>query len=144
MILRRLRYPLVGGLFFFASALFGAGPYQFYPIIPCRFLDTRPNAALASGEVRHYTVTGSPCNIPASAKAVVFNFAVLPTVVGHFAAVPYGANPAATSTINWSAGETAIANGATLLLGPSPHISVMAAVPGGTAHLLIDVTGYFQ
>src|SRR5262252_8820339 len=59
-----------------------AGPYQFFSITPCRLADTRnPNGVyggppLVPNVVRSYPVTGN-CGIPATAKAVVFNFTVV-------------------------------------------------------------------
>ena len=52
------------------------------------------------------------------------------------------------SDINAAAGEPAIANGAIVPLttDPSFNISLIygTAVSGGTAHVILDVTGYFQ
>ena len=51
------------------------------------------------------------------------------------------------STINASAGEPALANGAIvpLTVDPTFNVSVVyGTAGGGTTHVILDVTGYFQ
>ena len=57
---------------------------QFYPLTPCRVLDTR-NANgdlggpyLVSGQERDFPVLESTCNIPSTAQAYSMNFTVVP------------------------------------------------------------------
>jgi hypothetical protein len=61
---------------------------------------------------------------------------------------PFLTPPPLVSTINAAAGEPAIANGAIvpLTIDVANNISVVygTAASGGTAHLILDVTGYFQ
>ncbi len=127
----------------------GAGPYAFYALNPCRILATRlvPGVPLNSGTQYNYKVVGL-CGVPLSAKAVFLNVAVVsPTVGTFFNVYPYPGPSPGTSTVNVNAGERALANGAVVSMGSDPAFQVSAifgAGPGGTAHLVLDVMGYFQ
>jgi hypothetical protein len=72
---------------------------------------------------------------------------VSPTAAGFVAAYPYPGPFPGISTINVNAGEPALANGAIVPLGLdyTYELSVVyGTAGGGTTHLVIDVTGYFQ
>jgi hypothetical protein len=137
----------------FSSAARAAGPFQFYSVTPCRLADTRnPNGltggpALAGQGVRSFPVVGL-CGVPATAQAAVLNVTVVaPTGGGHVRIWPYNATMPLVSTINFDPGEPAIANGAIVPLSSDPTLSIstfLGASSGNTAHLVIDVTGYFQ
>jgi ELWxxDGT repeat protein len=118
-------------------------PLNFYTLTPCRAVDTRSTAALASGEVRTLTLAAG-CGIPADAKAVAVNLTVLEASgIGHLTAWPSGAAEPATSVLNFVPGR-ARANNAILALGGG-SVDVQAVVGGGGgAQMLIDVSGYFQ
>lgn len=87
-----------------------------------------------------------------TAKAAVLNVTVVsPSGTGHLTIFPYAPGPPVVpliSTINFSAGESALANGAIVPLANDTnlHVSVSPSIAGGSGqvHLLIDVTGYFQ
>lgn len=69
-----------------------------------------------------------------------------PTRGGHLQIHPAGQPVPDTSTINFNAGQTR-ANNAVLTLGTSAGLTVVPAVfsgSGGTAHLVLDVVGYFE
>jgi hypothetical protein len=135
-----------------AEAL-GAGPYSFYPITPCRVVDTRTglggyNTVMPNGVVRTFTIKGaSPCFIPTSAAAVAFNVTVAdPANAGFVAIWPYGAPYPNVSTINFISGEN-LANGAIVpVTAGSPDLNVVAAFEAGASgvNLILDITGYFQ
>lgn len=138
------------------STASAAGPFQFYSVTPCRIADTRnpSNAqgtggpALAAGAVRNFPVVGV-CGVPSDAKAAALNVTVVsPTLEGFIKIWPYNTPMPPVSTINFAAGEPAIANGAIvpLTVNPTFQISVVygTAVPGGSTHLILDVTGYFK
>ena len=67
---------------YFSSA--SGSTLAFYPLTPCRVLDTRkPNGNLGgpylqSGQKRDFPVLESNCNIPGSAQAYSLNFTVVP------------------------------------------------------------------
>jgi hypothetical protein len=138
------------------STASAAGPFQFYSVTPCRIVDTRNPSngqgtggpALAAGAVRNFPVVGF-CGVPSDAKAAALNVTVVsPTLEGFIKIWPYNTPLPAVSTINFAAGEPAIANGAIvpLTVDPTFQISVVygTAVPGGNTNLILDVTGYFK
>jgi len=143
----------VGVALAFSSAAQAGGPFQFFSVTPCRIVDTR-NAngvtggpALAGQATRSFPVVGL-CGVPATAQAAVLNVTVVaPTGGGHVRIWPYNATMPLVSTINFDPGEPAIANGAIVPLSSDPTLSIstfLGASSGNTAHLVIDVTGYFQ
>jgi hypothetical protein len=148
----RFAFLLVAAILLTVSAASASGPYQFYSVTPCRIVDTRVAnmgaPALVSYSPRSFKITNTPCGIPPEAKAVAFNVtAVSPTLGGFFTVWPYNTALPGISTINFNAGEAAIANGAIVPLSsdPSLQISVVygTSVAGGSAHVIFDVTGYF-
>jgi len=154
----RLQHGLALALLFTASApAIADGPFQFFPITPCRVVDTRnqngTNAgpAITANQTRKFRIQGN-CGIPVGAKAVSLNITVVsPGSAGWLGVYPV-TGFSGTSTINFDTGEFAIANGAIVPVSP---VSVAADMDSsafwgnyaGTApqtHLVLDVTGYFQ
>jgi len=127
------------------------GPYQFHSLTPCRVTDTRQGtpSPLTDQGTRTFPVQGV-CSVPVGAKAVAVNLtAVGPTGAGYLTLFPTGITRPVVSSLNYSAGEPALANGAIVpLADQSSHandLSVFAkVVGGGTVHVVIDVTGYFE
>ncbi|HVF58841.1 MAG TPA: hypothetical protein VNJ70_03400 [Thermoanaerobaculia bacterium] len=137
----------------------GEGPYQFYAVSPCRVADTRntPNGLNAGPVIfdyspRQFKVQGN-CGIPVGAKAATLNITVVaPTAAGWLAISPSNVWFSGFSTINFNTGESVIANGAIVPLSSNnadlhiiwgdtetPNIS-----NNNTAHVVLDVTGYFE
>jgi hypothetical protein len=117
-------------------------------VVPCRLVDTRgPNGpfagpALSANDPRTFAVNPL-CGIPASALALAVNVTVVdPTSMGFLTAYP-GFPVPATSTLNYRAGQTR-ANSAILSLGEGAVYRVLCAQPSGSAHVLVDVMGYFE
>ena len=140
-----------------AATAEAAGPFQFFSVTPCRIVDTRGptgftgGPALTSGVTRSFPIDVSPaaCGVPTTAKAAVLNVTfVTPTLDGYLTIWPFNTPQPLVSTINAAAGEPAIANGAIVPLTVDIQFNVSVyygtAVPGGTAHVIFDVTGYFQ
>jgi hypothetical protein len=140
-----------------AASAEAAGPFQFFSVTPCRIVDTRGatgvtgGPALASGTTRSFPIDVAPaaCGVPNTAKAAVLNVTLVsPNMDGFLSIWPFNTAAPLVSTINAAAGEPAIANGAIVPLttDPSFNISLIygTAVSGGTAHVILDVTGYFQ
>ena len=140
-----------------AATAEAAGPFQFFSVTPCRIVDTRGptgvtgGPALASGSTRSFPIDVAPaaCGVPNTAKAAVLNVTLVsPSLDGFLSIWPFMTTPPLVSTINAAAGEPAIANGAIvpLTIDLANNISVIygTAVPGGSAHVILDVTGYFQ
>jgi hypothetical protein len=127
---------------------------DFHTLTPCRVLDTRgpfgPSGgpALFPGWHRAVQVAGR-CGVPPGARAVAVNLTVTGAAApGHLTVFPADAYPIAgvqplpgTSTLNFGAATRA--NNAVLKLAPSGGLAVHLTA-GGTAHLILDVNGYFQ
>lgn len=125
-----------------------AAQYSYFPLTPCRPVDTR-NAvgtnggpALGGGTTRNFAIKGT-CGVPSTAKAVSINVTITGASAGSWLAVwPAGQAYPGVSTINFNPGDT-LANGAIVGLGSgSPDLSVYNVA--GTVNVIIDVTGYFQ
>jgi hypothetical protein len=146
----------VAGLLLAALPTQADGPFQYHSLTPCRLADTR-NAAGASGgpiltdgSTRNFPVQGL-CAVPVGAKAVSLNVtAVGPNGIGFLTLFPAGITRPVVSTLNYAAGEPAIANGAIVPLADQSTqandlaIFARVAVANGTVHMVLDVTGYFQ
>jgi hypothetical protein len=125
-------------------AAFGSTAGDFFTLTPCRLLDTRSGAALASGSVTTLTAQGS-CGIPATARALALNVTIVsPTGGGHIILYPSDQAQPPTSTLNFSAGQLR-ANNTVLALGADGALKITPVITGnGTVHVLIDVAGYFE
>ena len=128
-----------------------AGPYQFYPITPCRLVDTRNpvglngGPALAAGATRNFQIT-QLCGVPMTAQAAALNVTMVgPTQDGFLVVWPYNTSPPPTSNINATAGTGAIGNGCLVgLTTGSLNISASYGAAGGTTNVIVDITGYYQ
>ena len=134
-------------------------PRVFVGVAPCRIADTRglgfsgqagPPALTISTRTFQIsgTVPGVPaqCGIPVGTEAVSFQFTIVtPNAAGNLVAWPGGAAPT-ISVLNWDAGAIALGNGTIVPLSVTGSLSVQinAAVGNATAHLVIDVNGYFS
>lgn len=127
-----------------------SGPADFYTLAPCRIVDTRGPAglvggpALAAGQTRTFPITGS-CGVPSTAKAVAVNITVVsPATAGYFRIWPADDPGTGTSALNFAAGAPR-SNHLILPLGAAAgDLSVLCAIPSGSAHLVIDVLGYYE
>ena len=123
-------------------------PLQFYPLTPCRVLDTR-NANgplggpyLTTKQERDFPVLSSDCNIPSSAQAYSMNFTVVPyqgQSLGYLTVWPQGGSQPVVSTLN-NLTATIVANAAIVPAGTGGGI---ATYPSGNTQLLADIDGYF-
>ncbi|HYC88414.1 MAG TPA: PQQ-dependent sugar dehydrogenase [Thermoanaerobaculia bacterium] len=115
---------------------------DFFVVTPCRLVDTRGGTALSDG-TRTFTLTGA-CNIPITASALAINLTVIsPTANGFLTLYPAGWPRPSTSSVNVRNGRTR-ANNAVVAVGTNGQVTVHTSLPGGTAHLAIDVVGYFE
>lgn len=91
------------------------------------------------------------CGIPVGAKAVTVNLTVVgPSAAGDMAMFPAGGDVPQVSSLNFAKNEPALGNGAIVPLGPSTGKDLslgtyilLNGTATGTAHAVIDVTGYF-
>jgi hypothetical protein len=130
---------------------FNVGPsYRFRVATPCRLIDTRNPAgpyggpSLVAGAQRSF-IAGGQCGVPSSAKAVSVNVTVLqPSAVGNLRVFPSGISPVPTvSNLNYSANQT-LGNATIVALDASGAFTIYCAQATGTAHVIVDVSGYFQ
>lgn len=121
-------------------------PGSYFTVAPCRVVDTRIGSGgiLSSGAASNYLIAAN-CGVPPSAVAVAANVTVVePTGAGFFTLYPGASTPPGTTTLNFGAAQTR-ANNAILSLGPDGSVSILPFVSGGgQAHLVVDVTGYFE
>ena len=160
MFQKTARLLLLGGLGLLlshAARAAVAGPYSFYPLTPCRVVDTRGpvgpqgGPALAANTVRNFSVINvNGCGVPSSAKAAAINItAITATDNGDLRIFPYQTAAPLASVINFGTADFALANGAIVPLANIGGLDIsvqtdMAPASTGLVHLVIDVTGYFQ
>ena len=116
--------------------------YQFYPLTPCRIVDTRggDGGILQAGIERDYTIPGT-CGVPSSATAYSFNVTVLPSAGGldYLTVWPASEGRPGVSTLNDNTG-TIVANAAIVPAGSG--VTAFYAHSNST-NLLLDINGYF-
>ena len=130
------------------------GTLQFYPLPPCRVLDTRltsnggsfpPDSTFGSPSLdgvngRSYPIPSSSCGAPASAAAYSFNLTAVPQgALGFVTAWPTGQTQPFVSTMN-SYDGTVLANAAIVPAGTAGAVSFFASNP---TDLAVDINGYF-
>jgi uncharacterized protein YndB with AHSA1/START domain len=121
----------------------------YHPLTPTRILDTRDGTGglsnpFVSHVARTFTVIGHG-GVPAGATAVTGNLTVTgQTSLGYLAIGPLSQNDPTSSTLNFPVGDDR-ANAVTVALSPGGTLSITyaAPVPGQTAHVIFDVTGFF-
>jgi len=128
------------------TATFSTPPVSFYTVAPCRAYDSRSPVWASPLRAGTYTqlAMGGRCGIPATAKAVSLNVTVVsPSAGGHLRLYASGTPRPGTSSLNFASGQTR-ANNAVVSLGVDGAMMVYVSQPSGTAHVVLDVTGYFQ
>jgi hypothetical protein len=131
----------INGYFVPASANTG---FAFYPVTPCRLVDTRLASSPLGGPslsgTRSFPLLSGSCNIPASAAAYSLNFAAVPDgPLGYITAWATGKSQPLVSTLNAPTG-TVTANAAIVPAGNGGAIDVFTT---DKTDLVIDVNGYF-
>ena len=131
------------------SAAFVPKSTSFSLLSPCRLIDTRQargflgGPALSAGAPRVFPV-GGVCGIPWTARSIGANVTVTNATsdgVLRIHASDIGAPDAAA--INFRAGQTR-ANNVMISLGPDGDFTVRFEAPTGTAHVIVDVVGFFE
>jgi uncharacterized repeat protein (TIGR01451 family) len=125
-----------------------AGSY--HTVTPCRLVDTRLAAgayggpALDANVSRTFDVDGGACLVPATATAVFLNVTIVgPSATGNLRIFPTGTPLPTVSALNYTAGQTRGNNGI-FKLDAAGQLDVRAVQVSGTAHLVIDIAGYFE
>jgi hypothetical protein len=119
---------------------------EFYPVTPCRLVDTRnpmgqlDGPSMAEGETRDFPLLSRSCNIPNTAQAYSLNFTVVPnSTLGYLTTWPMGQAQPLVSTLNDLTG-TIVANAAIVPAGTGGDINVFVT---DATDVVIDVNGYF-
>jgi hypothetical protein len=118
----------------------------FFPVTPCRLVDTRQAAgslvgpSLVANATRTFPILSGPCNLPATAQAYSMNFTSVPNGPLNFLTTwPAGLTQPLVSTLNAGTGAVT-ANSAIVPAGANGDISVFVT---NNSDLVIDVNGYF-
>ncbi len=124
----------------------GAG-LHFVPLAPCRVIDTRNANGDFGGPIlrgnasRSILIPGSPCGVPASARAYSLNITVVPSgPLGYLTIWPTGQTQPLVSTLNAPDGQIT-ANAAIVPAGSSGGVNVFVT---NDTHLVMDINGYFD
>ncbi len=125
----------------------GNSTLAFYPLTPCRVVDTRGPAGdlgapyLTGGVPRDFPLLeAASCNIPDSAQAYSLNFTAVPHgPLGFLSVWPTGQSQPYVSTLNSYSG-LAVANAAIVPAGKNGSVSTYVS---DNADVVIDIDGYF-
>jgi hypothetical protein len=122
---------------------------SFYTVNPCRVFDTRQvtgptaGAPLSCGTDRNFTIVGGTCGVPSGARSVSLNVTVTqPSATGNLRLFASGTPAPLVSSLNYATGQTR-GNNAIAPLSSGGQMAVRCA-PSGTAHVIVDVNGYFR
>lgn len=122
------------------------GTLQFYPLTPCRILDTRNptgtfgGPSITGGNNRSFPIPSSGCGVPSGAAAYSLNLTVVPQgSLGYLTTWPTGEPQPVVSTLN-SLDGTVLANAAIVPAGTNGAVSFFAS---NTTDLIVDINGYF-
>jgi hypothetical protein len=146
----RLAAVLTFGILCLSSsdAFAQSGPYEYFPLTPCRVVDTRGATGVNGGPIlttatRNFQIRGN-CGVPTTARAVSLNVTVTGASSSSWLTIwPSGTTKPFVSAINFEPADLALANGIIVGLSTATQdLSVANAV--GTVHVILDVNGYFQ
>ncbi len=119
---------------------------QFYPVTPCRVVDTRNADGPLGGPIingntsRTFPLSSGSCNLPANAQAYSLNLAAVPQgQLGFLTAWPTGQTQPGTANLSSTTG-TVTASAAIVPAGTGGSIDIFAS---NSTDLVIDVNGYF-
>jgi hypothetical protein len=121
-------------------------PLPFIGVTPCRQYDSRNTSALPQATAREVVVTGAPCGIPTSAKAVSLNVTVFDILgqTGNAVLQVGTTNNPTTAWINYPVGQGQIGNAGALPLSGAGSIFFRIQQGGGSIDFTIDVNGYYS
>jgi len=123
-----------------------ASALAFYPVTPCRVVDTRKAVGplggpfMAAGTSRAFPVQSSSCGLPADAQVYSLNVTAAPRGdLGYLTMWPTGAAQPLVSTLNAPTG-TDTANAAIVPAASNGDVSVYVS---NSTDVVLDVDGYF-
>jgi len=151
-VLLRVTTTGTGGFHaWFDSLALTESPLAFYPVDPCRVIDTRDvgapigGPALVAHTPRNFTLVGK-CGIPTEARALSVNIvATQSTEPGNIRlySPALGGLPMA-STLNYDKGQTRANNAVIGLDAFGVMTTFVDQLGGSTVHFILDVNGYFR
>jgi hypothetical protein len=119
----------------------------FHPIVPARVFDSRSSSPFTPNSSRAVAVAVSLQGVeivPVGATAVTFNVTVTETQGPNYVSVnPGDAAGFTASTLNWAGGYD-VANASVCRLDASRQLRVFCGDQPGSAHVILDVTGYYR
>ncbi len=118
----------------------GDGGLSFYPVSPCRVLDSRnpPATPPFTGSI-NVNVIGSGCASATTAQAYVLNATVVPSApLGYLTLWPEGSAQPVVSTLNALDGSVT----SNMAIVPASGNAISAFGDGAT-YLILDTSGYF-
>jgi hypothetical protein len=118
----------------------GAGAMKFYPVTPCRTLDTRLTGS--GGQLIALVPRDQPatCGVPTAAGAFSMNATVVPpNLFGFLTLWPTGSLQPLVSTLNAVDGSI-VANAAVVRAGTNGSIRFFGSE---NTHLILDINGFF-
>lgn len=128
----------------------GVHGLSFYPVTPCRVVDTRVASFqsgfgppwIAAGAITTYPIPfNRACGIPATAAAYSLNVTAVPrTTLGFLSIWPAGQAQPNVSTLNVYSADAAVANAAIVPAGTNGAINTFVT---DATDLVIDINGYF-
>jgi hypothetical protein len=123
-------------------------PRDFYTVTPCRVFDSRDpllgGSRTLGADSKTTVQVANHCGVPLTATAVAINVTVTtPSGPGHLTLYAGDTVLPTTSTINYSPGQTRASN-AVVGLGATGALKVFVGQQSGDAHVILDVSGYFQ
>ncbi|UCF01309.1 MAG: hypothetical protein JSV14_13160 [Deltaproteobacteria bacterium] len=124
------------------------------PVQPCRIVDTRlAGGAIPPSGIRSYNVYGAvasqggnPAGCPSpkgEPLSVALNVTAVPLGNGNIVAYPFGSAVPTASLVNYRSDAQNIANGATVKTCFNCTKDINIKSNYGTAHVVIDVLGYY-
>ena len=122
-------------------------PQDFFSLTPCRLVDTRlpANAPALQPTAQRTFVLNGACGVPVTAKAIYLNVCVVsPTAAGFLTLFPSDVGMPTVSMINFTPASSPRCNNAIVRLpGNGSGGVIVFNSASGTAHLVVDTTGYF-
>ena len=123
-----------------------ASALSFYPVVPCRMVDTRGAAGPFGGpemeaqSTRSFTLPAGGCPVPATAQAYSLNVTVVPDgPLSFLTAWPAGSPQPFVSTLNSFDGSV-VANAAIVPAGTGGAVSIYVT---DRTQVILDINGYF-
>ena len=118
----------------------GTGGFSFYPVPPCRVLDSRnPSGTPPFTGTINVNVIGSVCANAKPAQSYVFNATVVPPAsLGYLTLWPEGSAQPVVSTLNALAGSIT----SNMAIAPANGNGISAFADAAT-YLVLDTSGYF-